>query len=118
MAVLPPCKGSMLFINLSWVSTRCLRAPRRSVTHNSTAYTASRWAFYGLRGEWEVENHGIAPDVEVDLDPKLVREGHDPQLERAVAVAMDLLKKNPPVTYEKPRYPNYHQHFEEPTPEQ
>ena len=77
--------------------------------------TAPRWAFYGLRGEWEVENHGIAPDVEVDLDPKLVREGHDPQLERAVTVALEMLKKNPPPTYERPRYPNYHQHFEEPT---
>ncbi len=74
--------------------------------------TAPRWAFYGLKGEWEVENHGIAPDVEVDLDPKLVREGHDPQLERAVEVAMELLKKNPPATYEKPAYPNYHQRFE------
>ncbi len=74
--------------------------------------TAPRWAFYGLKGEWEVENRGIAPDVEVDLDPKLVREGHDPQLERAVAVAMELLKKNPPATYERPAYPNYHQRFE------
>ena len=73
---------------------------------------APRWAFYGLKGEWEVENHGITPDVEVDLDPKLVREGHDPQLERAVAVEMELLKKNPPVKYERPAYPNYHQHFE------
>jgi len=78
--------------------------------------TAPRWAFYGLNGEWDVENHGIAPDVEVDLDPKLVREGHDPQLERAVAVAMEMLKKNPPATYRKPPYPNYHQHFEEPKP--
>jgi tricorn protease len=73
--------------------------------------TAPRWAFYGLKGQWEVENHGITPDVEVDQDPKLVREGHDPQLERAVAVEMDLLKKNPPSTYERPAYPNYHQSF-------
>ncbi len=76
--------------------------------------TAPRWAFYGLNGEWEVENHGIAPDIEVDQDPKLVREGHDPQLERAVAVAMDLLKKNPPQTFRRPEYPNYHPQF--PTP--
>ncbi len=73
--------------------------------------TAPRWAFYGLTGQWEVENHGIAPDVEVDLDPKLAREGHDAQLEKAVAVAIELLKKNPPPTYKRPAYPNYHQHF-------
>ncbi len=70
--------------------------------------TAPRWAIYGLKGQWEVENHGIAPDVEVELDPKLVREGHDPQLERAVQVVLDELKKNPVPTYPKPAYPNYH----------
>jgi tricorn protease len=77
--------------------------------------TAPRWAFYGLTGEWEVENHGIAPDVEVEQDPKLVREGHDPQLERAVAVDLELLKKNPPESFKRPEYPNYHMQF--PTPE-
>jgi len=69
---------------------------------------APRWAIYGLNGDWEVENHGIAPDVEVWQDPKLVREGHDPQLEKAVQVALDLLKKNPPPTYPKPPYPDFH----------
>ena len=73
--------------------------------------TAPRWAFYGLKGEWEVENHGIAPDVEVELDPKSAREGHDPQLERAVAIALESLKDHPPATYKRPAYPNYHQTF-------
>jgi tricorn protease len=73
--------------------------------------TAPRWAFYGLNGDWEVENHGIAPDVEVDQDPKLVREGHDPQLEKAVSVALEELKNNPPATYKRPDYPNYHPTF-------
>ncbi|MDT7542366.1 MAG: tricorn protease [Acidobacteriota bacterium] len=69
--------------------------------------TAPRIAIYGLQGEWEVENHGIAPDVEVEYDPRLVRLGHDPQLEKAVEVAMDLLAKNPPQQFKKPAYPNY-----------
>jgi tricorn protease len=72
------------------------------------AITAPRWAIYGLKGQWEVENKGIAPDVEVELDPKLAREGHDPQLERAVRVVMDLLKQHPLPSYSKPEYPNYH----------
>ena len=42
------------------------------------------------------------------MDPKLVAEGHDPQLERAVAVAMEKLAKNPLVEPKKPKYPNYH----------
>jgi hypothetical protein len=30
----------------------------------------------------------MAPDIEVELEPTLVREGHDPQLEKAVETAM------------------------------
>ena len=67
--------------------------------------TAPRDAIYGLKGEWEVENHGVAPDIEVMMDPKLVREGHDPQLERAVEVVLDLLKKNPPPSYPETALP-------------
>ena len=70
--------------------------------------TAPRWAIYGLHGHWDVENHGIAPDVTVWQDPKLVREGHDPQLEKAVQVVMEKLKENPPPHYQRPPYPDYH----------
>ena len=70
--------------------------------------TAPRVAIYGLHGEWEVENHGIAPDIEVENDPASVAAGHDAQLERAVAVTMEALKKNPVVIPEHPPYPNYH----------
>ena len=73
--------------------------------------TAPRLAIYGTKGEWEVENHGIAPDVEVELDPKLVREGHDPQLEKAVGLVMESLKEHPPAKYNQPPYPDYHQKF-------
>jgi tricorn protease len=55
-----------------------------------------------------VENVGIAPDIEIDLDPKLVREGHDPQLEKAVEVVLDLLKKNPAAPNPVPAFPDYH----------
>ena len=70
--------------------------------------TAPRAGIYGLNGEWEVEGHGIKPDYDVELDPAAVRQGHDPQLEKAVEVVMDLLKKNPLPQYKKPPYPNYH----------
>ncbi len=73
--------------------------------------TAPRDAIFGLNGHWVVENHGIAPDYEVDQDPKLVREGHDPQLEKAVAVDMELLKQHPPKSHPVPPYPNYHPHL-------
>jgi tricorn protease len=71
--------------------------------------TAPRVAIYGLHGEWEVENHGIAPDIEVENDPASVAAGHDPQLEKAVQVTLEALKKNPVVIPDHPPYPNYHQ---------
>ena len=70
--------------------------------------TSPDFGFFSPDGEWDVENHGVAPDVVVEMDPKLVAEGHDPQLERAVAVAMEKLAKNPPQPTKKPKYPNYH----------
>ena len=54
--------------------------------------TAPRGGFYNLKGEWDVENIGITPDVLVEQDAKAVIEGHDPQLEKAVETAMELLK--------------------------
>jgi tricorn protease len=71
--------------------------------------TAPRWGLYGTGGEWEVENVGIAPDIGVDQDPALVRQGRDPQLEKAVEVVLDLLEKNPPVKFKRPPYPDYKQ---------
>jgi tricorn protease len=35
-------------------------------------------AFYTPQGTWEIENHGVPPDVEIDDDPKLARQGHSP----------------------------------------
>lgn len=54
--------------------------------------TAPRGGFYNLNGEWDVENIGVAPDYEVEMEPKLVNAGRDPQLERAVEVALELLR--------------------------
>jgi len=65
-------------------------------------------AFYNPNGTWDVENHGVPPDVETELDPQAARAGHDSQLERAVEVVMDLLKKNPlPPAPHHPAFPNY-----------
>ncbi len=70
--------------------------------------TAPRYAIYGLNGTWEVEGHGIAPDVEVEELPKDVAAGHDVQLERAVSIVMEQLKEHPVPTPAIPPYPNYH----------
>jgi len=69
--------------------------------------TSPRVAFWAEKG-WEVENVGVAPDIEVSFDPKLWRQGRDPQLEKAVQVALEQLEKNPLPKLKKPEYPNYH----------
>ncbi|HKV29179.1 MAG TPA: PDZ domain-containing protein [Candidatus Acidoferrales bacterium] len=69
--------------------------------------TAPRVAFFNPNGTWDVENHGVPPDLPVILDPKAWREGHDVQLEKAIAVAMDELKKNPLPKPRVPAFPDY-----------
>lgn len=71
--------------------------------------TSPSVAFFSPAGQWDVENHGVEPDISVEQDPKAVAEGHDPQLEKAVAVALEQLKQNPPAEPHRPAYPNYHQ---------
>ncbi len=56
-------------------------------------------------GKWIAENHGVDPDVEVSNTPDLVRTGHDPQLERAIAMIQEQLKKNPPRKLQHPPFP-------------
>ncbi len=60
------------------------------------------------KGEWVAENVGIAPDIEVEQDPRAVRAGRDPQLEKAVEVLLEALRKNPPPRHTRPPFPDYH----------
>jgi len=56
---------------------------------------APRGGFFSREGKWAVENEGVSPDVDVENWPRDVIAGHDPQLERAAAEAMRLLKEHP-----------------------
>lgn len=67
--------------------------------------TAPRGGFYNLKGEWDVENIGVSPDIEVEQTPKDVIAGKDPQLERAVQEALRLLAENPVKLLPEPKPP-------------
>ena len=70
--------------------------------------TAPRFGLYNPDiGEFDVENKGVSPDVEVELDPALWRQGHDPQLEKGVSVALQELKDHPVPPIKRPKYPVY-----------
>ncbi len=66
--------------------------------------TAPNLAFYTEDG-FRVENEGVAPDIEVEQWPEQVIKGHDPQLEKAIEIALKELKENPPKVMKKPPYP-------------
>ncbi len=66
--------------------------------------TAPNLAIWTEEG-WVVENVGVAPDIEVEQLPAEVIEGRDPQLEKAIEVVMEELRKNPPRKPQRPPYP-------------
>lgn len=52
-----------------------------------------------------VENVGVEPDIEVEQTPSEVIKGNDPQLMKAIEIALKELEKNPPVEPVRPPYP-------------
>lgn len=54
--------------------------------------TAPSFGIVSEDGEFIIENHGVDPDVEVEILPKDYVAGRDPQLEKAVEVVLDELK--------------------------
>jgi tricorn protease len=56
---------------------------------------AASFGIMDAKGEWVVENVGVAPDHEVVQWPGEVIAGRDPQLEEAVRIAMEALEKSP-----------------------
>jgi tricorn protease len=54
---------------------------------------------------WGIENVGVIPDYEVEILPKDALAGRDPQLEKAIEVGLEEIRKNTPVKPIKPKYP-------------
>ena len=66
--------------------------------------TAPNIAIWTEEG-WVVENVGVPPDIEVEQLPSEVIAGKDPQLEKAIEIALEQLEANPRVRPERPPYP-------------
>ncbi len=65
---------------------------------DGTRVTQPRYAFWFDDVAWGVENHGVDPDVEVVITPQDWVAGRDPQLERAVDMALEALTIRPAAT--------------------
>ncbi len=74
---------------------------------DGSVITAPEMAIYYPNGKWDVENHGVEPDVQVKMNPHLWREGRDPQLETAIHLALRQLRLHPLHLAAQPPYPNY-----------
>ncbi|MHA6620268.1 S41 family peptidase [Pseudonocardia sp. DLS-67] len=64
---------------------------------DGTGVTQPRYATWFDDSGWAVENHGVDPDVEVVVRPQDWVAGRDPQLERAVDIALAALEERPAV---------------------
>ncbi len=65
---------------------------------DGTYVTQPRYASWFDDVGWGVENHGVDPDVEVVVTPQDWVAGRDPQLERAVQIALATLAERPAAT--------------------
>jgi len=59
-----------------------------------------------VTGRWIIENEGTPPDIEVELDPYLWRQGRDAQLEAAVAELNKQMEAHPPLQIKRPSRPD------------
>ena len=62
---------------------------------DGTRVTQPRYASWFDDTGWEVENRGVDPDIEVVITPLDPAAGRDPQLERAVDLALERLAERP-----------------------
>jgi len=68
--------------------------------------TQPEYSFWFKDVEWYVENHGVDPDIEVDITPEDHAAKRDPQLDRAIQEAMAELKQNPHPKFKPTYYPD------------
>ncbi|MFQ5563520.1 MAG: PDZ domain-containing protein [Parvularculaceae bacterium] len=68
--------------------------------------TVPFFRFFDPDYHWSVENEGVAPDIDVALDPIATNAGRDTQLERAIEEALARLETSPsPGPKKAPPYP-------------
>lgn len=67
--------------------------------------TAPNFGVFDLKGNYIIENEGVAPDIFVEQTPKDLLQGKDPQLERTVQLLLEEMKTYPYQELKKPADP-------------
>lgn len=70
--------------------------PRNALVDGGVV-TQPEFSFWFEDVGWGVENYGTDPDIEVDMLPQDWAAGRDPQLDKAVEVALEEIAANPPL---------------------
>lgn len=68
--------------------------PRHTLV-DGTVTTQPEFSFWFTDVGWKVENYGTDPDYEVDVAPQDYREGRDPQIDKAIELLNETLRKSP-----------------------
>ncbi|MFC0640212.1 S41 family peptidase [Streptomyces griseoluteus] len=62
---------------------------------DGTIVTQPKYAFWLQGAGWDVENHGVDPDVEIPVRPQDWAADEDPQLNEAIRLALEALERQP-----------------------
>jgi tricorn protease len=68
--------------------------------------SAAELGVYGPEGKWLIEGHGVDPDIVVDNLPHATFAGSDAQLDAAIKLLEDEIKKDPRPVPPPPPYPD------------
>ncbi|OQY26609.1 MAG: peptidase [Candidatus Cloacimonetes bacterium 4572_55] len=69
--------------------------PRHALV-DGTVTTQPEFSFWFNDVQWNVENYGTDPDIEVDISPKDYAMGKDTQLDKTIEVILKQMEENPP----------------------
>ena len=73
---------------------------------NGSMLTVPDYRMYTPDGEWEVENEGVSPDIEVELDPAEMARGHDAQLAKGIELLLKKIEEEPIEEVKHPPFPS------------
>ncbi len=76
------------------------------ILNDFTRTTQPEYSFYFKDVGYAVENYGTDPDIEVDITPEDWKMQRDPQLDKSIEVALQEMKKNPPLKFAIDKKPN------------
>ncbi|MCB1023893.1 MAG: PDZ domain-containing protein, partial [Acidobacteria bacterium] len=74
---------------------------------NGRIQIPNRGAYMSDGSSWGIENYGVEPDFDVEIMPQDLMAGRDPQLEKAIEVALDQIRQTPAA---KPKHPPFPVH--------